>query len=144
MLAQTRGFEDTFNDWYKKFQEQEQQMNNEIRNAKVRKQTLIDNARKEANLTIRNYEMELKSKLEADKEKLNVEKNAFEKMDNEFNNEIEGMRNLHKKNKDKVIALLLEKVYDVDLELPSTITNIDERETLEERNKYRRKDSVDD
>ena len=144
MLAQTRGFEDTFNDWYKKFQEQEQQMNNEIRNAKVRKQTLIDNARKEANLTIRNYEMELKSKLEADKEKLNVEKNAFEKMDNEFNNEIEEMRNLHKKNKDKVIALLLEKVYDVDLELPSTITNIDERETLEERNKYRRKDSVDD
>ena len=144
MLAQTRGFEDTFNDWYKKFQEQEQQMNNEIRNAKVRKQTLIDNARKEANLTIRNYEMELKSKLEADKEKLNVEKNAFEKMDNEFNNEIEEMRNLHKKNKDKVIALFLEKVYDVDLELPSTITNIDERETLEERNKYRRKDSVDD
>ena len=144
MLAQTRGFEDTFNDWYKKFQEQEQQMNNEIRNAKVRKQTLIDNARKEANLTIRNYEMELKSKLEADKEKLNVEKNSFEKMDNEFNNEIEEMRNLHKKNKDKVIALLLEKVYDVDLELPSTITNIDERETLEERNKYRRKDSVDD
>ena len=84
-----KSFEEIFNDWYKKFLEQESGMNNEIKQAKKFKEEKLQQARKEAMETIKNYEMQQRDKLEADKEKLNVTKNYFEQMDADFKKEVE-------------------------------------------------------
>ena len=78
-----------FNDWYRKFLEQENGMNNEIKQAKKFKDEKLQQARKEAMETIKNYEIQQRDKLEADKEKLNVTKNYFEQMDADFKKEVE-------------------------------------------------------
>ena len=116
-----KSFEEIFNDWYKKFLEQESGMNNEIKQAKKFKEEKLQQARKEAMETIKNYEMQQRDKLEADKEKLNVTKNYFEQMDADFKKEVELMRQQHKDNKDKVINYLLDNILNVDLSLPPSI-----------------------
>ncbi len=116
-----KSFEEIFNDWYKKFLEQENGMNNEIKQAKKFKDEKLQQARKEAMETIKNYEIQQRDKLEADKEKLNVTKNYFEQMDADFKKEVELMRQQHKDNKDKVINYLLDNILNVDLSLPPSI-----------------------
>ncbi len=116
-----KSFEEIFNDWYKKFLEQENGMNNEIKQAKKFKDEKLQQARKEAMETIKNYEIQQRDKLEADKEKLNVTKNYFEQMDADFKKEVELMRQQHKDNKDKVINYLLDNILNVDLSLPPSV-----------------------
>ena len=123
-----KSFEEIFNDWYKKFLEQENGMNNEIKQAKKFKDEKLQQARKEAMETIKNYEMQQRDKLEADKEKLNVTKNYFEQMDSDFKKEVELMRQQHKDNKDKVINYLLDHILNVDLSLPPSILEKKENE----------------
>ena len=123
-----KSFEEIFNDWYKKFLEQESGMNNEIKQAKKFKEEKLQQARKEAMETIKNYEMQQRDKLEADKEKLNVTKNYFEQMDSDFKKEVELMRQQHKDNKDKVIDYLLNHILNVDLSLPPSILQKKENE----------------
>ena len=123
-----KSFEEIFNDWYKKFLEQESGMNNEIKQAKKFKEEKLQQARKEAMETIKNYEMQQRDKLEADKEKLNVTKNYFEQMDSDFKKEVELMRQQHKDNKDKVINYLLDNILNVDLSLPPSILQKKENE----------------
>ena len=96
-------------------------MNNEIKQAKKFKDEKLQQARKEAMETIKNYEIQQRDKLEADKEKLNVTKNYFEQMDADFKKEVELMRQQHKDNKDKVINYLLDNILNVDLSLPPSI-----------------------
>ena len=123
-----KSFEEIFNDWYKKFLEQENGMNNEIKQAKNFKDEKLKQARKEAQETIKNYEMQQRDKLEADKEKLNVTKNYFEQMDADFKKDVELMRQQHKDNKDKVINYLLDNILNVDLSLPPSILQKKENE----------------
>jgi vacuolar-type H+-ATPase subunit H len=123
-----KSFEEIFNDWYKKFLEQENGMNNEIKQAKKFKDEKLQQARKEAMETIKNYEIQQRDKLEADKEKLNVTKNYFEQMDTDFKKEVELMRQQHKDNKDKVINYLLDHILNVDLSLPPSILEKKENE----------------
>ena len=123
-----KSFEEIFNDWYKKFLEQESGMNNEIKQAKKFKEEKLQQARKEAMETIKNYEIQQRDKLEADKEKLNVTKNYFEQMDTDFKKEVELMRQQHKDNKDKVINYLLDHILNVDLSLPPSILEKKENE----------------
>ena len=123
-----KSFEEIFNDWYKKFLEQENGMNNEIKLAKQFKDEKLKQARKEAQETIKNYEMQQRDKLEADKEKLNVKKNYFEQMDADFKKDVELMRQQHKDNKDKVINYLLDNILHVDLSLPPSILQKKENE----------------
>ena len=123
-----KSFEEIFNDWYKKFLEQENGMNNEIKQAKQFKDEKLKQARKEAQETIKNYEIQQRDKLEADKEKLNVTKNYFEQMDADFKKDVELMRQQHKDNKDKVINYLLDNILNVDLSLPPSILQKKENE----------------
>ena len=123
-----KSFEEIFNDWYKKFLEQENGMNNEIKQAKNFKDEKLKQARKEAQETIKNYEIQQRDKLEADKEKLNVTKNYFEQMDADFKKDVELMREQHKDNKDKVINYLLDHILNVDLSLPPSILEKKENE----------------
>ena len=123
-----KSFEEIFNDWYKKFLEQENGMNNEIKQAKNFKDEKLKQARKEAQETIKNYEIQQRDKLEADKEKLNVTKNYFEQMDADFKKDVELMRQQHKDNKDKVINYLLDNILNVDLSLPPSILQKKENE----------------
>jgi hypothetical protein len=138
MIEQPKAFEDTFNKWYKTFLVEEKEMNNKIKTAQNKRQEIIDKAKKEALEIIRNYEVEQKDKLEADKEKLNVQKNNFDQLDADFQNEVEIMKEQHKNNKDKVINYLIENILNVELELPASILNKkneDENEKKKKKNK---------
>ena len=138
MIDQPKAFEDTFNKWYKTFLVEEKEMNNKIKTAQNKRQEIIDKAKKEALEIIRNYEVEQKDKLEADKEKLNVQKNNFDQLDADFQNEVEIMKEQHKNNKDKVINYLIENILNVELELPASILNKkneDENEKKKKKNK---------
>ena len=66
----TKSFENIFNEWYKKFLEEEKLMNEEIKTAKTFREEKLNRARREAMDTIKSYEMEQKDKLEAEKEKV--------------------------------------------------------------------------
>ena len=103
-------------------------MNNEIKQAKNFKGEKLKQARKEAQEIIKNYEIQQRDKLEADKEKLNATKNYFEQMDADFKKDVELMREQHKDNKDKVINYLLEHILNVDLSLPPSILEKKENE----------------
>ena len=138
MIDQPKAFEDTFNKWYKTFLVEEKEMNNKIKTAQNKRQEIIDKAKKEALEIIRNYEVEQKDKLEADKEKLNVQKNNFEQLDADFQNEVEIMKEQHKNNKEKVINYLINNILNVELELPASILikkNEDENENKKKKNK---------
>ena len=138
MIEQPKAFEDTFNKWYKTFLVEEKEMNNKIKTAQNKRQEIIDKAKKEALEIIRNYEVEQKDKLEADKEKLNVQKNNFDQLDADFQNEVEIMKEQHKNNKEKVINYLINNILNVELELPASILikkNEDENEKKKKKNK---------
>jgi hypothetical protein len=76
----TKTFEEIFNEWYKKFLEEERLMNDEIKAAKVTRYILylirliredkLAQARREALDTIKSYELEQRDKLESEKEKV--------------------------------------------------------------------------
>ena len=114
-------FEEIFNEWYKKFLAEEAGMNNEIKNAKKYREEKLNQARKEAMMTIKSYEDEQRDKLESDKEKLNVTKNYFDKMDADYKKEVEVMEQQLKQNKEKVIDFLIGNVLNVELELPKSV-----------------------
>lgn len=67
-----KSFEDIFNEWYKKFLEEEKLFNEEIKNAKMYREEKLAQARREALDTIKSYEMEQKDKLDAEKEKVKI------------------------------------------------------------------------
>ena len=117
----SKTFEEIFNEWYKKFLAEEAGMNNEIKNAKKYREEKLNQARKEAMLTIKSYEDEQRDKLESDKEKLNVTKNYFDQMDADYKKEVETMKSQLKQNKEKVIDFLLSNVLNVELDLPKSV-----------------------
>lgn len=65
-------FEEIFNEWYKKFLEEEKMMNEEIKCAKTYRDEKLSQARRDAMETIKSYEMEQKDKLEAEMEKVRL------------------------------------------------------------------------
>ncbi len=117
----SKPFEEQFNTWYKKFLAEETSMNKEIKDAKDYKQQKLEQSRQEAKNTLKNYEAQQREKLEREKDKINVEKNAFEKLDADFQKEVEIMRQKHKQNKDVVIKMLIDNIFNVDLSLPPSI-----------------------
>ena len=117
----SKTFEEIFNEWYKKFLAEEAGMNNEIKNAKKYREEKLNQARKEAMITIKSYEDEQRDKLESDKEKLNVTKNYFDQMDANYKKEVETMKSQLKQNKNKVIDFLIGNVLNVELELPKSV-----------------------
>ena len=117
----SKPFEEQFNSWYKKFLTEESSMNKEIKEAKDYKQKKLEQARKDAKTTIKNYEADLREKLEREKDKINVEKNVFDKMDADFQKEVENMKLKHRQNKDAVIKMLIDNIFNVDLNLPPSI-----------------------
>ena len=119
----SKPFEEQFNTWYKKFLSEEASMNKEIKEAKEYKQKKLEQSRAEAKNTLKNYEAQQREKLEREKDKINVEKNAFDKMDADFQKEVESMKLKHKLNKDNVIKMLIDNIFNVDLSLPPSILN---------------------
>ena len=117
----SKPFEEQFNSWYKKFLTEESSMNKEIKEAKDYKQKKLEQARKDAKTTIKNYEADLREKLEREKDKINVEKNKFEKMDADFQKDVENMKLKHRQNKDAVIKMLIDNIFNMDLNLPPSI-----------------------
>ena len=117
----SKPFEEQFNTWYKKFLTEEASMNKEIKDAKDYKMKKLEQSREEAKTTLRNYEAQPIEKLEREKDKINVEKNVFDKMDAEFQKEVENMKLKHRQNKDSVIKMLIDDVFNVDLSLPPSI-----------------------
>ena len=117
----SKTFEEIFNEWYKKFLAEEEGMNNEIKKEKKYREEKLNQARKEAMLTIKSYEDEQRDKLESDKEKLNVTKNYFDQMDADYKKEVETMKAQLKQNKEKVIDFLLSNVLNVELDLPKSV-----------------------
>ena len=117
----SKPFEEQFNTWYKKFLTEEASMNKEIKDAKDYKMKKLEQSREEAKTTLRNYEAQQREKLEREKDKINVEKNVFDKMDAEFQKEVENMKLKHRQNKDTVIKMLIDDVFNVDLSLPPSI-----------------------
>ena len=117
----SKPFEEQFNTWYKKFLTEEASMNKEIKDAKDYKMKKLEQSREEAKTTLRNYEAQQREKLEREKDKINVEKNVFDKMDAEFQKEVENMKLKHRQNKDSVIKMLIDDVFNVDLSSPPSI-----------------------
>lgn len=140
MEAKTKGFEETFNDWYKQFLAEERKMNEKIIIAKKNKQKEIEKAREDAKRTIREYELEQQNKLDANKAKLDTEKNFFEKMDKEFKKDVEDMKEKLKKNKDKVIDMLINRILTVDLEIPDNINKFKGFDGVEEQKEEEKKE----
>ena len=130
----SKPFEEQFNTWYKKFLAEETSMNKEIKDAKDYKQQKLEQSRQEAKNTLKNYEAQQREKLEREKDKINVEKNAFEKLDAEFQKEVEIMRQKHKQNKDKVIKMLIDNIFTVDLSLPPSILHQKEENIRKKKN----------
>jgi hypothetical protein len=60
-------FEDIFNEWYKKFLEQEKEVNEDIRQARCRRDETLEKARREIDTTIKNYQMEQDYRVESEK-----------------------------------------------------------------------------
>ena len=133
----SKPFEEQFNTWYKKFLTEEASMNKEIKDAKDYKLKKLEQSREEAKTTLKNYEAQQREKLEREKDKINVEKNVFDKMDAEFQKEVENMKLKHRQNKDTVIKMLIDDVFHVDLSLPQSIIN------RGEENHKRKKESED-
>lgn len=118
----TKGFEEVFNEWYKKFLEEEAKMNDDIKEAKKYREEKLTAAKKEALDTIKIYEEEQNDKLQADIEKLTYSKNTLDKMDAEYHKEVELIHKQNKQNKDKVIDYLIKNVMSIELVLPASLT----------------------
>ena len=110
----SKPFEEQFNSWYKKFLTEESSMNKEIKEAKDYKQKKLEQSRAEAKATLKNYEAQQREKLEREKDKINVEKNVFDKMDADFQKEVENMKLKHRQNKDTVIKMLIDNIFNVE------------------------------
>ena len=136
--GQSKHFEEQFNSWYKKFLTEESSMNKEIKDAKDYKQKKLEQSRAEAKATLKNYEAQQREKLEREKDKINVEKNVFDKMDADFQKEVENMKLKHRQNKDTVIKMLIDSIFNVDLNLPPSIL------AKNEDNAKRKKVQIDD
>ena len=136
--GQSKPFEEQFNSWYKKFLTEESSMNKEIKDAKDYKQKKLEQSRAEARATLKNYEADQREKLEREKDKINVEKNVFDKMDADFQKEVENMKLKHRQNKDTVIKMLIDSIFNVDLNLPPSILAKNEDKTK------RKKIQIDD
>jgi len=136
--GQSKPFEEQFNSWYKKFLTEESSMNKEIKDAKDYKQKKLEQSRAEARATLKNYEADQREKLEREKDKINVEKNVFDKMDADFQKEVENMKLKHRQNKDTVIKMLIDSIFNVDLNLPPSIL------AKNEDNAKRKKIQIDD
>ena len=134
----SKPFEEQFNTWYKKFLAEETSMNKEIKDAKDYKQKKLEQSREDAKKTLKEYEAQQREKLEREKDKINVEKNAFDKLDAEFQKDVEIMKQKHKQNKDVVIKMLIDNVFNVDLSLPPSILH------QKEENVKRKKNEDDD
>ena len=134
----SKPFEEQFNSWYKKFLTEESSMNKEIKEAKDYKQKKLEQSRAEAKATLKNYEAQQREKLEREKDKINVEKNVFDKMDADFQKEVENMKLKHRQNKDVVIKMLIDNIFNVDLNLPPSILAKNEEKTK------RKKIQIDD
>ena len=134
----SKPFEEQFNSWYKKFLTEESSMNKEIKEAKDYKQKKLEQSRAEAKATLKNYEAQQREKLEREKDKINVEKNVFDKMDADFQKDVESMKLKHKINKDVVIKMLIDNIFNVDLSLPPSILAKNEDKTK------RKKIQIDD
>ena len=132
----SKPFEEQFNTWYKKFLTEESSMNKEIKEAKEYKQLKLEESRKAAKKTLEDYEAQQREKLEREKDKINVEKNAFDKLDAEFEKDVEIMRQKHKQNKDAVIKMLIDNIFNVDLSLPPSI--------LQQKTEEKKKKKEDD
>ena len=130
----SKPFEEQFNTWYKKFLAEETAMNKEIKDAKDYKQQKLEQSRQEARNTLKNYEAQQREKLEREKDKINVEKNDFDKMDADFQKDVEIMRQKHKQNKDVVIKMLIENIFNVDLSLPPSILHQKEEKVKKKKN----------
>ena len=130
----SKPFEEQFNTWYKKFLAEETAMNKEIKDAKDYKQQKLEQSRQEAKNTLKNYEAQQREKLEREKDKINVEKNDFDKMDADFQKDVEIMRQKHKQNKDVVIKMLIENIFNVDLSLPPSILHQKEENVKKKKN----------
>ena len=130
----SKPFEEQFNTWYKKFLAEETSMNKEIKDAKDYKQQKLEQSRQEAKNTLKNYEAQQREKLEREKDKINVEKNDFDKMDADFQKDVEIMRQKHKQNKDAVIKMLIENIFNVDLSLPPSILHQKEENIKKKKN----------
>ena len=130
----SKPFEEQFNTWYKKFLAEETSMNKEIKDAKDYKQQKLEQSRQEARNTLKNYEAQQREKLEREKDKINVEKNDFDKMDADFQKDVEIMRQKHKQNKDVVIKMLIENIFNVDLSLPPSILHQKEENVKKKKN----------
>ena len=127
-------FEEQFNTWYKKFLAEETSMNKEIKDAKDYKQKKLEQSREDAKKTLKEYEAQQREKLEREKDKINVEKNAFDKLDAEFQKDVEIMKQKHKQNKDAVIKMLIDNVFNVDLSLPPSIMHQKEENVRKKKN----------
>ena len=127
----SKPFEEQFNTWYKKFLTEEASMNKEIKDAKDYKLKKLEQSREEAKTTLKNYEAQQREKLEREKDKINVEKNTFDKMDADFQKDVENMKLKLRQNKDSVIKMLIDEVFNVDLCLPASIINKDEENKME-------------
>ena len=130
----SKPFEEQFNTWYKKFLAEETSMNKEIKDAKDYKQQKLEQSRQEAKNTLKSYEAQQREKLEREKDKINVEKNDFDKMDADFQKDVEIMRQKHKQNKDAVIKMLIENIFNVDLSLPPSILHQKEENVKKKKN----------
>ena len=130
----SKPFEEQFNTWYKKFLAEETSMNKEIKEAKDYKQRKLEQSRQEAKNTLKNYEAQQREKLEREKDKINVEKNAFDKLDAEFQKDVEIMKQKHKQNKDVVIKMLIDNIFNVDLSLPPSILHQKEENIKRKKN----------
>ena len=130
----SKPFEEQFNTWYKKFLTEETLMNKEIKEAKEYKQKKLEDSRAEAKNNLIKYEAVQREKLEREKDKINVEKNAFEKLDADFQKDVEIMRQKHKQNKDVVIKMLIDNIFNVDLSLPPSILHQKEENIKKKKN----------
>ncbi len=130
----SKPFEEQFNTWYKKFLAEETSMNKEIKDAKDYKQKKLEQSREDAKKTLKEYEAQQREKLEREKDKINVEKNAFDKLDAEFQKDVEIMKQKHKQNKDAVIKMLIDNVFNVDLSLPPSIMHQKEENVRKKKN----------
>lgn len=122
-MMKEKTFEDTFNEWYKKFLDEERKLNEELSAQKKARDDLLNQARKEALETIHEYEKEQKERLEAEKAKMNFSKNNFGDLDVKHLSEVKEVQQAYNRNYNEVVNFLVESVLNVELTLPEIISN---------------------
>ena len=121
MTDKGTSFESTFNNWYKMFLEEEKKLTEQVAIAKKQKDEKLEKARKEAKEFLKVYEKEQRENLEASKLKIQSSSGKGEDLDKKYKKEIEDIHNNFKANKSAAINYLVDKVFDVSLDLPDSI-----------------------